>query len=112
MSHYTSRTMHIGIDTRLTYYRTGGISTYMRRLVSALETIDSHNAYTIFQSRKASYLLTKRFKTAKLWTPCHHQFERIALSVELSRFAKPAFVVSQKSVPTLIHSLSGLASTS
>ena len=28
---------HIGIDTRLLYYRTGGISTYMRRLVKALE---------------------------------------------------------------------------
>jgi glycosyltransferase involved in cell wall biosynthesis len=86
MSHYTSYTMHIGIDTRLTYYRTGGISTYMRRLVSALETIDTHNEYTIFQSRKASELLTKRFKTANLWTPCHHRFERIALSVELARF--------------------------
>jgi len=78
--------MHIGIDTRLTYYRTGGISTYMRRLVSALENIDSHNAYTIFQSRKASGSLTKRFKTARLWTPCHYQFERAALSVELARF--------------------------
>jgi len=78
--------MHIGIDTRLTYYRTGGISTYIRRLVSALETIDTHNDYTIFQSRKASELLTKRFKTANLWTPCHHRFERMALSVELARF--------------------------
>ncbi len=86
MSHYTSLTMHIGIDTRLTYYRTGGISTYMRRLVSALETIDSHNEYTVFESLKASVPLTKRFKTARLWTPCHHRLERIALSVELARF--------------------------
>jgi glycosyltransferase involved in cell wall biosynthesis len=78
--------MHIGIDTRLTYYRTGGISTYMRRLVSALETIDTHNDYTIFQSRKASTTLTNRFKSARLWTPCHHRLERIALSVELARF--------------------------
>ena len=78
--------MHIGIDTRLTYYRTGGISTYMRRLVSALETIDNNNVYTIFQSRKASDLLTKRFKSSKLWTPCHHRLERFALSVELARF--------------------------
>ncbi|MBA3872880.1 MAG: glycosyltransferase family 4 protein [Anaerolineae bacterium] len=78
--------MHIGIDTRLTYYRTGGISTYMRRLVSALESIDTRNEYTIFQSRKASEMLTKRFKTANLWTPCHHRIERFALSVELARF--------------------------
>ncbi len=78
--------MHIGIDTRLTYYRTGGISTYMRRLVSALETIDTYNEYTIFQSRKASASITSRFKTASLWTPCHHRMERIALTVELARF--------------------------
>ncbi len=78
--------MHIGIDTRLTYYRTGGISTYMRRLVSALETIDTKNEYTIFQSRKATTSLTSHFKTAHLWTPCHHRIERIALSVELARF--------------------------
>ncbi|MBI1278473.1 MAG: glycosyltransferase [Anaerolineaceae bacterium] len=86
MSHYTSQIMHVGIDTRLTYYRTGGISTYMRRLVSALEVIDSHNDYTIFQSRKAATSIADRFKTAKLWTPCHHRIERLALSVELARF--------------------------
>lgn len=78
--------MHIGIDTRLIYYRTGGISTYMRRLVSALEAIDTRNRYTVFQSRKASQQLTSRFKNASLWTPCHHRWERIALSVELARF--------------------------
>ncbi len=86
MSYYTSYTMHIGIDTRLTYYRTGGISTYMRRLVSALETIDTQNSYTVFQSRKASESLTKRFNTANVWTPCHHRIERFALSIELARF--------------------------
>jgi glycosyltransferase involved in cell wall biosynthesis len=78
--------MHIGIDTRLTYYRTGGISTYMRRLVSALENIDTHNNYTIFQSRKTSESITKRFKTANLWTPSHHRLERIVMSAELVRF--------------------------
>ncbi len=86
MSHYTSFTMHIGIDTRLTYYRTGGISTYMRRLVSALESIDNQNNYTVFQSRKASESLAKRFNSAPLWTPSHHRIERFALSIELARF--------------------------
>lgn len=78
--------MHIGIDTRLTFYRTGGISTYMRRLVGALETLDRDNQYTIFLSRKANDMLTHRFRQAKLWTPCHHRLERLALSVELARF--------------------------
>jgi glycosyltransferase involved in cell wall biosynthesis len=83
---YTEGTMHIGIDTRLTYYRTGGISTYMRRLVSALETLDTVNRYTIFRSRKASETLVRRFQQAALWTPSHHRLERLALSVELARF--------------------------
>ena len=38
----------IGIDARLTYYRDGGISTYIRRLVSALAEVDTENDYTIF----------------------------------------------------------------
>lgn len=78
--------MHIGIDTRLTYYRTGGISTYMRRLVTALEVLDTQNHYTIFQSRKANMPASNRFQSAKLWTPCHHRIERLALSLELARF--------------------------
>lgn len=78
--------MLIGIDTRLTYYRTGGISTYMHRLVRALAKMDSENRYIVFQSRKVSKPVTDAFATASLWTPCHHRFERLALSVELARF--------------------------
>jgi glycosyltransferase involved in cell wall biosynthesis len=76
----------IGIDVRLTYYRKGGISTYMRRLVTALEALDNENHYTVFHSRKTTESLTQRFQRAALWTPCHHRFESIALSVELARF--------------------------
>jgi glycosyltransferase involved in cell wall biosynthesis len=79
-------TMHIGIDARLTYYRTGGISTYIARLIQALEYLDTHNHYTIFQSRKArERLASGQFASAKLWTPAHHRLERIALSAELIR---------------------------
>lgn len=77
---------HIGIDARLTYYRKGGISTYMRRLVSALEALDDENRYTVFHSRKATESLVQRFRHAALWTPCHHHLESTALSVELARF--------------------------
>jgi glycosyltransferase involved in cell wall biosynthesis len=77
---------HIGIDARLTYYRKGGISTYMRRLVTALEALDHENRYTVFHSRKATESLVQRFQQAKLWTPCHHRLEPVALSVELARF--------------------------
>jgi glycosyltransferase involved in cell wall biosynthesis len=78
--------MHIGIDARLTYYRIGGISTYVRRLVQALETLDTENRYTVFHSRKAQDSLVTRFGSAKLSTPAHHRWERLALTVELARF--------------------------
>lgn len=76
--------MRIGIDGRLTYYRTGGISTYIRRLVLALEALDPSNDYTVFHSRKASDRLGTRFRRGVLWTPSHHRLERFALSVELA----------------------------
>ena len=75
--------MHIGIDARLTFYRTGGISTYIRRLVQALEALDTTNQYTVFHSRKASDSLVTRFRRAALWTPSHHRLERLTLTVEL-----------------------------
>lgn len=75
--------MDIGIDARLTYYRTGGISTYIIRLVEALERLDSLNRYTVFHSRKAREPLVSRFRRASLWTPSHHRIERLVLSVEL-----------------------------
>ena len=36
--------MKIGIDARLPYYRTGGISTYVRRLILALEALDTETS--------------------------------------------------------------------
>lgn len=88
---------HIGIDARLTYYRTGGISTYIRRLIEALEKIDHENRYTVFHSRKDPHRITPRFESAVLWTPAHHRIERLALSVELARhrldiFHSPDFI--------------------
>jgi glycosyltransferase involved in cell wall biosynthesis len=88
---------HIGIDARLNYYRTGGISTYTRRLIHALETLDATHQYTVFHSRKDRTSLTERFRHARLWTPCHHRLERLALSVELLRhrldvFHSPDFI--------------------
>ncbi len=75
--------MHIGIDARLTYYRAGGISTYIVRLVEALEQIDTVSRYTVFHSRKMREPLVNRFRRASLWTPSHHALERLALSIEL-----------------------------
>ena len=77
--------MKIGIDARLTYYRTGGISTYTRQLIHALEKIDTENSYVVFHSRKDKQTINQQFHRANLWTPAHHQIERLALSAELLR---------------------------
>jgi glycosyltransferase involved in cell wall biosynthesis len=76
----------IGLDARLTYYRIGGISTYIRRLVTALEQLEPDSRFTVFASRKARESLVTRFRQAALWTPAHHRLERLALSAELARF--------------------------
>lgn len=78
--------IHIGIDARLTHYRVGGISTYIRRLVEALEHFDTPHRFTVFHSRKAREQIVSRFGHAALWTPPHHRIERLALSFELLRF--------------------------
>ncbi|MEM6528031.1 MAG: glycosyltransferase family 1 protein [Chloroflexota bacterium] len=85
--------MHIGIDARLTHYRTGGISTYIRHLVWELEKLDQQNDYTVFHSRKAGAAKTipQRGTRANLWTPAHHRIERTALSVEIARFGLDVF---------------------
>ncbi|MDQ7026944.1 MAG: glycosyltransferase family 1 protein [Anaerolineae bacterium] len=75
---------HIGIDARLTYYRDGGISTYIRRLIQALEAQETDAKFTIFHSRKDSQRISNRFDDAKLWTPAHHRIERLGLSLELA----------------------------
>lgn len=93
--------MRIGIDARLTYYRTGGISTYIRRLVSALEALDHANDTTVFHSRKATGSLVSRFRRGVLWTPSHHRLERWTLSAELAPhrldvYHSPDFIPPQR----------------
>ncbi|MEO0595508.1 MAG: glycosyltransferase family 1 protein [Chloroflexota bacterium] len=74
----------IGIDARLLYYRDGGISTYIRQLISALTQSNRDNEYTIFYSRKDTNHVTDATESGVLWTPAHHRIERLALSVELA----------------------------
>jgi glycosyltransferase involved in cell wall biosynthesis len=82
-----NHSMHIGIDSRLPYYQRGGISKYIRLLISSIAEIDHTNDYVIFHQRKDSdsYLPVtgSNFRPANLWTPCHHRLERWSLSAEL-----------------------------
>lgn len=89
---YTGSMAHIGIDARLTHYRVGGISTYTRQLIQALETLDHPEEYfTVFGSRKATQSVSSRFNEAALWTPPHHRLEPISLSIELMRYRLDIF---------------------
>ncbi len=74
----------IAVDARLTYYRTGGISTYIRYLLAALAETDSSRPITVLHSRKTRERLVPRLRHYPLWTPSHHRLERAALSVELA----------------------------
>ena len=76
---------HIGIDARLTHYRVGGTSRYIREMIDAFEEFQSAHDFTLLQSRKSREGLSSRFRTVKVWTPPHHGWERAALSVELLR---------------------------
>lgn len=76
--------MHIGIDARLLYYRTGGISTYIVGLTEAIARIDRVNRYTLIESRKTCRSSAPAgFRHFPTWTPAHHRLERLALSLEL-----------------------------
>ncbi len=76
---------HIGIDARLTHYRVGGTSRYIREIISAFEELQPAHQFTILQSRKSNSRLSTRYRMAKFWTPPHHRWERAALSLELWR---------------------------
>lgn len=75
---------HIGIDARLTHYRSGGTSTYIRALLAEFAHDTTHR-YTVIQSRKAKKPLVEGLRHVRVWTPPHNRLERSALSVELAR---------------------------
>ncbi len=77
--------VHIGIDARLTHYRVGGISRYIRAIIDAFEQLEPAPELILLQSRKAKKRLSARFPSVSLWTPPHHRLERAALSLELWR---------------------------
>ena len=76
---------YIGIDARLTHYRVGGTSRYIRALVGAFEELEPAHEFTLLQSRKSKRRLSSRYASASIWTPPHHRWERAALSLELWR---------------------------
>jgi len=84
---FTIPIMHIGIDCRLPTYQMGGISQYVIYLVQALGELVVDDSFTVFHSRKETRtflpLSNRHFIRRNLWTPCHHRYERQALTLEL-----------------------------
>ncbi|MFO7538514.1 MAG: glycosyltransferase family 1 protein, partial [Chloroflexota bacterium] len=78
--------LHIGIDCRLPYYQMGGISQFALHLLPALAALDQTNRYSVLQMAKDGRSYTPNvpnFQRQNLYTPCHHRWERWALSAEL-----------------------------
>lgn len=76
--------MRIGIDTRLPYYRMGGISRYVLQLLRALANLTSEHTFMVLQKREDAYnRAPKGFTRGRLWTPCHHRWEKWLLAAEL-----------------------------
>ncbi|MCY4022756.1 MAG: glycosyltransferase family 1 protein [Anaerolineaceae bacterium] len=73
----------IGFDARLPAYHQGGIATWIREVLNALQSQDTNHQLTVLESRKARCSLAGRFDRSTLYTPCHHVLEKYSLSIEL-----------------------------
>jgi glycosyltransferase involved in cell wall biosynthesis len=75
--------MRIGMDTRLNYYRPGGIVEYARHMLLELPALDRDSTYCAVQHFRDSHSFPSgRINT---YTPSHHRLERWSLSAELAR---------------------------
>jgi glycosyltransferase involved in cell wall biosynthesis len=91
--------IRIGIDARLLHYRPrGGTSTYIRALGAALASApEPSQTVTVFQHFRDREPAVPGLTHRALFTPCHHRWERSALSLELARhrldvFHSPDFI--------------------
>ncbi|NDJ76338.1 MAG: glycosyltransferase family 4 protein [Chloroflexi bacterium] len=77
--------MRTGIDARLTYYRPGGITRYIRHLLQELAALDAETDYRVVHNWRAREDITPgpNFQRANTLTPCHHRLEGWTLPVEL-----------------------------
>ncbi len=108
--------MRIGIDARLVHYQQAGIGQYILRLTDALAALDNTNEYYLYQSRKDRTRIAHapNVHRRSLWTPSHHRFERLAMSVELfldplDVFHSPDFIPPRKTRPPNVITIHDLA---
>ncbi len=77
--------MRIGIDARLNFYRPGGIAEYTRHVIQHLAELDHAADYFVLHNFRDPNALTPapNFTRINTYTPCHHRWERWALTAEL-----------------------------
>jgi glycosyltransferase involved in cell wall biosynthesis len=73
----------VGLDVRLAFYTSGGISRYIRRLATALPARDRSSDYTHFYYRRDTKTFSQIAQRVNCWTPAHHRLERLALAAEI-----------------------------
>lgn len=81
-----AKTLRVGVDARLTYYREGGISTYTMGLLRGLaQVVGEGEEIVVLQSRKDRQprIVGPYLSVAHLWTPPHHRLEQVGLPLEL-----------------------------
>jgi glycosyltransferase involved in cell wall biosynthesis len=87
----------IGIDVRLTAYRTGGIASYTESLTQSLAPVLAARSWDMFlytaRRHDTDGSPARSGHQAILWTPPHHRLEQVTLPMELVRTR-----------PTLFHS--------
>ena len=82
-----AKTLRVGVDARLTYYREGGISTYTMGLLRGLaQVVGEGEEIIVLQSRKDRLprIIGPYLSVAHLWTPPHHRLEQVGLPLELA----------------------------
>jgi glycosyltransferase involved in cell wall biosynthesis len=76
--------MRLGLDVRLTYYTSGGIAKYIRRLAAALPELAPQDSHFHYYRRGQRETISDRAQRVDCWTPAHHWLELYALSAEVA----------------------------
>ena len=74
--------MRLGLDVRLTYYTSGGISKYIQHLAADLPMLAPQHEHIHLYRRGHAKTFSLHARRVDCWTPAHHRLEALALSVE------------------------------
>jgi glycosyltransferase involved in cell wall biosynthesis len=75
--------IRLGLDVRLTYYTSGGIAKYIRRLAARLPALDPAGQFIYLYRRGHADTLSAQAGRVDCRTPAHHRLESLALSLEV-----------------------------